>query len=215
LRDHQVSVVSLVSDLPSSARDHFVGIDNIAAGRTAGQLMGRFLTVPEAKVLVLAGSMLARNHLERRLGFDQVLSEAAPNITALPSIEGQDDPDRLERLLAAAFETTPDISGIYALGGGNAGVARFLKDNELGKKVVVISHELTRTSREALLDGTFDATISQDTGHLVRSAIRMLRAKSDGSAIIPSQETIRIDVFLKENVPPVKETLDTEYHPSK
>ncbi len=206
--DHSIPVVSLVSDLPSSARDHFVGIDNIAAGRTAGQLMGRFLKTMNSKVLVLAGSMLARNHLECRLGFDRVFAEAFPKIETLPSIEGQDDPDRLEALLAAAFETTPDI---YSLGGGNAGVARFLKENDLAKKVVVVSHELTETSREALLDGTFDATISQDTGHLVRSAIRVLRAKSDGSAIIPSQETIRADVFLKENAPPVKEALDTEF----
>ena len=215
LRDHGIPVVSLVSDLPSSARDHFVGIDNIAAGRTAGQLMGRFLKTTDSKVLVLAGSMLARNHLERRLGFDRVFAEAFPTIETLPSIEGRDDPDRLEALLAVAFETTPDIAGIYSLGGGNAGVARFLNENDLAKKIVVVSHELTETSREALLDGTFDATISQDTGHLVRSAIRVLRAKSDGSAMIPSQETIRIDVFLKENVPPVMEALHTEYEPSE
>ena len=38
-----VAVVTLVSDVPSSRRLHYVGIDNPAAGRTAATLMGRFL----------------------------------------------------------------------------------------------------------------------------------------------------------------------------
>ena len=36
-------VVTLVSDVPGSRRHHYVGIDNVAAGRTAGSLMGRFI----------------------------------------------------------------------------------------------------------------------------------------------------------------------------
>jgi LacI family transcriptional regulator len=202
LKENGVSVVALVSDLPNSRRDHFVGINNIAAGRTAGQLMGRFLRAAAPKVLVLAGSMLARDHLERRLGFDKVLAEEFPNITALPSIEGHDDPELVERLLPVALQANPDISGIYSLGAGNVGLVRFLRQHKLDQKFVVIAHELTMTSREALRHGTFDAIISQDTGHLIRSAIRVLRAKSDRLEINPSQETIRIDVFLKENMPP-------------
>ena len=51
--------VALVSDQPNSERDHFVGINNTAAGRTAGVLMGRFLPQNQGKVLVVAASMLA------------------------------------------------------------------------------------------------------------------------------------------------------------
>src|SRR5512138_803680 len=35
-------VVTLVSDVPGSKRSRFVGIDNVAAGRTAASLLGRF-----------------------------------------------------------------------------------------------------------------------------------------------------------------------------
>ncbi len=209
LKQNGVAVVALVSDLPSSKRDHYVGINNTAAGRTAGQLMGRFLRAAAPKILVLAGSMLARDHLERRLGFDRVMAEEFPNITALPSIEGHDDPEVVERLLPVAFEANPDIGGIYSLGAGNMGLIRFLRQHKLDQKVVVIAHELTMTSREALSGGTFDAIISQDTGHLVRSAVRVLRAKSDKLEINPSQEIIRIDVFLKENMPPAAQLVAT------
>ena len=34
---------ALVSDLPGSSRDHFVGVDNVAANRTGWHMMGRFL----------------------------------------------------------------------------------------------------------------------------------------------------------------------------
>ena len=43
LKNAGVAIVTLVSDLPGSVRDHFAGVDNIAAGRTAVSLMGRFL----------------------------------------------------------------------------------------------------------------------------------------------------------------------------
>src|SRR5271155_6017918 len=35
-------VVTLVSDVPGSRPHHYIGIDNVAAGRTAGSLVGRF-----------------------------------------------------------------------------------------------------------------------------------------------------------------------------
>ena len=45
-----------------------------------------------------------------------------------------------------------------------------------------------------------DAVISQDVSHVVRSAIRVLRAECDGSEIVASQERIRIEITLKENL---------------
>ena len=38
---HDIVVVTLVSDVPGSRRSHFVGIDNVAAGRTAGDAARR------------------------------------------------------------------------------------------------------------------------------------------------------------------------------
>jgi LacI family transcriptional regulator len=198
-----VLVVALVSDLPSSARDHFVGIDNVAAGQTAGQLMGRFVQGDEGKILVITGSMLARDHLERRLGFDNVMAKDFPKFDVLASLEGRDDPELLEKLLPVAFEANPDISGIYSSAAGNAGLISFLRKRNFEQKIVVVGHELTPISREALEKGIFDAIISQDSGHLVRSAVRILRARSDHLPINPAQEQIRIDVYLKENMPPV------------
>jgi len=156
-------------------------------------------------VLVITGSRLARDHIERRHGFDTIMSNEFPELEVLPSVEGLDDPQRLFELLPKVFAPHPDICAIYSSAAGNQGLVRFLEENGLGSKLTVIGHELTEVSRRALENGTFDAVISQDTGHLVRSSVRLLRARIDGVPHDPSQELIRIDIFIKENMPRIGE----------
>lgn len=202
LKENGVTVVSLVADIPSSERDHCVGIDNVAAGRTAAQLLGKFLGAQRGKILVLTGSMLARDHLERRLGFDEVMGRDYPNLDVLASLEGRDDPDLIERLMPDALADNPNVVGIYSSAAGNEGLLRFFDHHTPDHKPIVVAHELTPLSRAALSNGLFDAVISQDPGHLIRSAVRIMRAKSDRLPINMAQERIRIDVYLKENMPP-------------
>jgi LacI family transcriptional regulator len=209
LKAKGLSVVSLVADVPSSERDNFIGVNNVAAGRTAAQLMGRFLGAfpgpltggGSGKILVISGSMQARDALERRLGFDQVMTAEFPALSVLASLEGRDDPDLIERLLPQVRAANPEIIGIYASTAGHEGLLRHLRGHKTMQKPVVIAHELTPMTRDALSSGLFDAVISQDTGHLVRSAVRIMRANRDGLPINPAQERIRIDVYLKENLP--------------
>ncbi len=195
-----IAVVALVADLPSSERDYFVGIDNVAAGRTAGQLMGRFVR-GAGSILVITGSRLARDHLERRKGFDAVMAEASPQLNVLASVEGRDDPGLIRDVLTEVLEANPDLRGIYSSAGGNSGLLSCLSDSGMRRDLVVIAHELTPSARTALHGGVFDAIISQDTGHLVRSTIRLLKATVDHLPIDPKQERIRIDIYMRENLP--------------
>ena len=64
-----------------------------------------------------------------------------------------------------------------------------------------IAHEVTDGSRRALIRGTIDVIINQDPGHEVRSAVRVLMARADNSQVIESQERIRIDIFMRDNLP--------------
>ena len=202
LKANGVTVVSLVADVPSSERDHYIGVDNVAAGRTAAQLLGRFVGPQEASILVLTGSMLARDQLERRLGFDEVMARDFPHLNILASLEGRDDPDLIERLLPTTLAENPNVIGVYSSAAGNEGLLRYLVTCKRQDRPIVVAHELTPLSRQALLDGLFDAIISQDSGHLVRSAVRVMRATRDAIPINTAQERIRIDVYLKENMPP-------------
>lgn len=202
LKERGTAVVAMVSDLPNAPRDNFVGIDNIAAGRTAGLLMGHFVAQKGA-ILVVTNSIQSRDSLERRLGFDSVLASEFPSLTVLPSVESFDDAGRIERLVREVVASRPELAGVYSMGLGNSPLLTALRDSGRLKDITVLAHELTPTTRQALLDNEIAAVIMQDVGHLVRSAMRILRANCDQQPIFDAQERIRIEVILRENLPEV------------
>ena len=201
LRADRIPVVTLVSDLAGSARDHFAGVDNVAAGRTAASLLGRFLGGRPGPVAVLAGSMLVRDHRERLDGFRAVMDMDFPGHRVRPVIVGLDVPVLTEMIVGVGLAASPGTVGIYSLGAGNRGLIAALKRRKDAPPVCVIAHELTRHTRAALNEGLIDAVLNQDAGHEVRSAVRVLKAKADGAAVIGAQERIYIDIFLKDNLP--------------
>ena len=179
-----------------TAQEIFVGIDNHAAGATAGRLMGRFSNGQAGKILVVAETLLARDSLERRLGFDEVIGRDYPALTVLPSVETHADHDRTRRILNASFQSHPDITGLYIL----ASEARIPLEHVPATRPVTIAHERTPYTESALQSGQIDALITQDPGHLVRSAIRILRARCDRREVLASQEKIRIEILIRENL---------------
>ncbi len=46
--------------------------------------------------------------------------------------------------------------------------------------------------------GHVDAIITQNPGHLARSALRVLRAKADRLPIDAAQERLRIEILIRE-----------------
>lgn len=201
LSERGVSVVTLVSDVPGSRRMHYVGIDNSAAGRTAATLMGRYTGGRRGKVGLIAGSLALRDHIERQFGFEQVMAHEFPNLALLPVREGRDDRDRAESVARQLLADHPDMIGLYNVGAGSGGIATALEGAGRQRAVVFITHELTADTRRALIGGTIDIIINQDAGHEVRSAIRVLMAKADRAPLVDSMERIRIDIYLRDNIP--------------
>ena len=201
LAERGVTVVTLVSDVPSSKRIHYVGIDNSAAGRTAATLMGRYLSGRRGKVGLIAGSLSLRDHIERQFGFEQVMAHDFPNLTILPVREGRDDRDKVQAVADQLLADHPDLIGLYNVGAGSGGIAAALDHAGRARDVVFITHELTEDTRRALIDGTIDIIINQDAGHEVRSAIRVLMSKADKLPIVEQMERIRIDIYLRDNIP--------------
>ena len=201
LAERGVTVVTLVSDVPSSRRAHYVGIDNSAAGRTAATLMGRYLSGRHGKVGLIAGSLSLRDHIERQFGFEQVMAHDFPNLTLLPVREGRDDRVKVHAVAEQLLADHTDLIGLYNVGAGSGGIAAALEQAGRARDVVFITHELTDDTRRALIDGTIDIIINQDAGHEVRSAIRVLMSKADRAPIVEQMERIRIDIYLRDNIP--------------
>lgn len=201
LVDAGMSVVTLVSDVPNSRRQRFIGIDNSAAGRTAGTLMGRFAGSRSGPVGLIAGSLALRDHVERMFGFQQVLASEFPSLRTLPALEGRDDTERCRAVADRLLAEQPALVGIYSIGAGNRGIADALEAAGRARDVIFIGHELTDHSRRYLMQGTMAAVVNQDPGHEARSAARILLAHCASLPVIDDQERIRIDIFLRDNLP--------------
>ena len=199
LAERGVDTVSFIAGQTVRDRDDFVGIDNHAAGATAGRLMGRFSRRAPGKILVIAETMHARDSLERRLGFDEVINADYPHLTVLPSLETYGEAERTARVILGSFASHSSLAGVYILG-SEARIPLEILARIPNAKPVIIAHERTPFTEAALLSDHIDALITQDPGHLVRSAIRILRARRDRREILISQEKIRIEVLIKENL---------------
>ncbi|MFQ0812814.1 LacI family transcriptional regulator [Brucella anthropi] len=200
LGEQGIHAVTLVSDLGQSTRTHYVGVDNGAAGRTAARLLGLFANGTEGALAVVAGSLKVRDHQERFDGFTAAMKADFPSREILPVLEGFDEDPRVEKLVGRLLDERGDIAGIYSLGAGNSGLVKALAKHA-SNRPLVIAHERDSVTSKALKDGIIHAVLAQDAGHEIRSAIRVLKASADRLAIVPGQEYIRIEIFLKDNLP--------------
>jgi LacI family transcriptional regulator len=201
LVERGVHVVTLISDLPGSRRAAYVGLDNRAAGRTAGLLMGRFLGSRKGKVAMIAGSLSYRGHEEREMGFLHVMRESFPHLKIVGVREGRDDAATNQRLARGLLEQHPDLIGLYNIGGASDGVGHALKKAGREQEVVFIGHGLTPDTRSLLIDGTLDALITQHQQASVLNCVRIFTNLRDGREPLTGVDPVGINVVLRENLP--------------
>jgi LacI family transcriptional regulator len=198
-----IQVVTLVSDIPG-VTSSFIGIDNVSAGRVAGNLMGRFICgsfsdLPAGPVGIICGTARLRDQIDRMYGFSQIMSRRFSNIELLAPLEGNSIPEVNYEFTKELLKTHPNLSGIYSGSAGNSGILEALSETD--QSPITLMHELTPMVRDALSKGEVDAVLSQNVDHIARSAVRTLRANYLGRPILESQEKIEIDIFLTDNIP--------------
>ena len=200
LYERGIKVVQFLSGQEKLENLDFVGVDNFAAGATAGRILGRFLNGVTGKIMVVAETMQSLDAIQRRRGFDNILNSKFPDLSALPSLETHGDEHRTKRIIARTFEHQDDIVAVYVMSSeARIPITHAAECCDLEKLAVVV-HERTPFSEASIRDERIDAIIAQNPGHAVRSAVRIMRARSDNRLPVASQEKIRIEVLLKENL---------------
>ncbi|SOC35932.1 LacI family transcriptional regulator [Rhizobium subbaraonis] len=195
-----VPIVTLVSDILHVPRIGYIGIDNRAAGRLGGYLLGRFLGHGvKRKVALFAGSLSYRGHEEREMGFRHIIADEFPDLEVVELREIRDDRDRAFEEATALFRRHPDLAGIYNIGAGNSGIGRALVESGLAKDVIFVGHELTEHTKMLLLSGVMDAVIDQNPRVEAREALSMLSLTAKGRPI--DYHPPRLQVIFRENIP--------------
>jgi LacI family transcriptional regulator len=144
--------------------------------------------------------MRAQDSIERRLGFDNVVHQSFPGLNVLPSLETHADAARTKRIVSRALEHNEDIVGIYVASSEARASVSCIGELTRPDHLVIVVHERTPFSTEALRTGRIDAVIAQNPGHAVRSAVRILRARCEGREPVQSQDQLRIEILLKDNL---------------
>jgi LacI family transcriptional regulator len=191
-------VVALVSDLPTAHRAAYVGIDNVAAGRTAARLLGQAHGGKNGLVQVILGNMAARDHHDRLAGFHAVLKTDFPELGILPVLQTGDESARVQAQVQEVLRHTPDVTAIYNVGAGNSGLNRALANRT--KRPLIAVHELTAQARAALENSTFDYVIDQCPEAEVETALSLMRALADGVAP-PRMQPILPTIYVCDNLP--------------
>lgn len=199
LQERDIAALPFVSNQTMMDAD-WVGIDNRAAGATAALLLGQFARQRAGSVLVISESMQSRDSLERRLGFDQEINDNFAHLRALPSLETYGNEERARQIIANSLRTSTDLAGIYVMASEARIPLSIVTELRLDPSIIKIAHERTPFTEAALKACKLDGVISQDAGHLVRSAVRKLKAITDKRIAKGSQERIRVEVLLRTNI---------------
>lgn len=201
-----VPVVTYTTDIPTSARCAYVGIDNYGAGVTAAYLMNQWLGSPRTQgadeaqlsgVLITLSRTVFRGEGEREVGFRSGLRGTGREIIEVSDSDGIDAAN--ERLVLDALERHPGIEAVYSPGGGNtATVAAF---DTLGRRCkVFIGHDLDADNRRLLRDGRISVVLHNDLRADARLALRVILAQHGALPAEPVRPT-PIQVVTPYNVP--------------
>ena len=174
LVERGVKVVQFLSGQERLESADYVGVDNFAAGATAGKIAGRFIGDRPGKIMVVAETMMALDSIQRRLGFDSIINAQFPHLVSLPSLETYADERRADLIIRRTLQHNPDTVAVYVLSSEARGPLTAVWNTQGGRPLTVIVHERTPFSEQALMDERIDAVIAQDPGHAVRSALRIM-----------------------------------------
>lgn len=169
----RVPVVTLVTDLPDSARIRYVGMDNGSAGRTAAYLLSRWLGPQSHSVAVVLSSAGFRGEEERVAGFSDGLRQLAPQHKVVRISEGYGVDSLTFERVSDVLASDPAISAVYGVGGGNRAIYRAFASQQRHLRAF-IAHDLDEENREMLAARQLDAVIDHDLRADARSALQAI-----------------------------------------
>ena len=199
LTEEGVKVITIASDIPSSRRYAYLGLDNVAAGRTAGRMISHFASSETGKVGLITGTNQLRDHVERIMGISQVLAMHSPHLELLSPEEGFGLNALNQTITEKLLRAHKDLVAIYALAGGNRGVIKALYDSPRRHEVSVVVHQLDSDTREALIDGSVDLVLHQDNQRMMQLVLDTTLDALEGE--VKPRKPIPINLIVSENLP--------------
>ena len=189
------------SDAPMSDRACYVGTDNVAAGRQAGQLIKEAL--PDGgKIMLFVGKLDARNAQERIQGIKEVLKDSKVQILDVRTDEV--DSVRAKSNAADTLVQHPDVKALVGLWSYNGpAILNAIKDAKKTGQVKIVAFDEADETLAGIKDGAIYATVVQQPFEFGYQAIKLMaQALKGDKSFIPANKQISIPTMVinKSNV---------------
>ncbi len=202
LNNRGVPVFALISDLTAQGRAGYIGVDNWKVGRTAAWAIANICKQP-GKVGIFVGShrYLCQDVCE--MSFRSFFREHAPEFRLLEPRTSLEEARYAYENTLDLLTRNPDLAGLYVAGGGISGVTRALRDQgpEVFRRIVTIGHELTDTTRSALIDGVLKLVLAHPLARLAAATVEAMVQATQSPGRQPAVHTqLAFDVVTAENL---------------
>src|SRR5689334_10380823 len=197
----QTIVLTQDSDAPSSNRVCYIGTDNVAAGRQAGELVKEALP-NGGKIMVFVGVLDAANAQQRFQGLKEALNGSKVQIVDTRT----DNTDRVRAKSNAAdtLVNIPDIAGMVGLWSYNGpAILSAVKEANKVDKVKIIAFDEEDETLAGVKDGSIYATVMQQPFEFGYRSMELMAKVLDGDKSgIPASKQIFIPTLAvkKDNV---------------
>jgi ribose transport system substrate-binding protein len=189
------------SDAPNSDRACYVGTDNVAAGRQAGELIKEVLP-SGGKIMLFVGKLDAQNAQERILGIKEVLKDTKVEILDVRT----DDTDsaRAKSNAADAIVKYPDVKALVGLWSYNGpAILSAVKDAKKVGQIKIVTFDEAEDTLAGIKDGAIHGTVVQQPFEFGYQAIKLMaQALKGDTSFIPASKQIIVPTLVvnKANV---------------
>ena len=188
-------VITQDSDAPKSDRALYIGTDNVAAGRQAGELVKEALP-NGGKIMVFVGKSDARNAAERFQGLKEALQGSKVEILDIRT----DDTDRARAKSNAADTLVkyPDIAGLVGLWSYNGpAILNAVKDAGKVGQVKIVCFDEEDETLAGVKDGSIFATVVQQPFEFGYQSVKLMAQILGGDkSAIPANKQINVPTLV-------------------
>jgi len=197
----QTIVVTQDSDAPNSNRVCYIGTDNVAAGRQAGELVKQALP-NGGKIMVFVGVLDAANAQQRYQGLKEAL--AGSNVQIVDVRTDATDRVRAKSNASDTLVNNPDIAGMVGLWSYNGpAILSAVKEANKVDKVKIIAFDEEDETLSGVKNGEIYATVVQQPFEFgYRSMELMSKILAGDKSGIPASKQIFVPTIAvkKDNV---------------
>ena len=196
----KIPVVTLVTDLESTDRLTYVGLDNAGAGRTAAYLIAKTLGEIRGTVLTTRSHERFSGEQARETAFVEALRERCPHLQTINLQGGSGVGFETSRMLSSVVDKIQNLSAVYSMGGGNRSILETLEHHGLRPKVF-IAHDLDQENRSLILEQKLDFILHHDLKTDLKNAFSAFLTYHRLLSEPVTQPISTVQVLTPENVP--------------